>query len=405
MKYTGNLPAVCATALAVSLGDVVAADVLYDNGPVITNPGGGFDGADLSIVQYSIGLLLNGFDGRIADEFTVSNPKGWTIDTIAFYAYQPGSTTNSTITAVNLRIWDGPPAAAGSTVVWGDTTTNVLQSTVWSGAYRAPETSPLSTFRPLMTNVVAVGTELAQGTYWLDWGTEGSLDSGTWAPPITVLGAASTGNGLRSLDGGASYFQAIDFPNRTPQGFPFVIEGSAPGDVCAGDTNDDGVVDVTDLINVISTWGTDGQGPGFDADLNGDGIVDVVDLVQVITGWGSCPLTVLTRACCSENGETCIELTELDCATSGGVIQPAETTCAELVCEDLSGACCLGAGACEILIPSACYAAGGFNNGAATNCAGDLCAPEANDQCVERVQPGRERRSGHGRRPNDQCRR
>ncbi len=57
---------------------------------------------------------------------------------------------------------------------------------------------------------------------------------------------------------------------------------------CDGDTNNDGVVDVTDLINVISTWGTDGQGPGFDADLNDDGTVDVTDLIEVISGWGDC---------------------------------------------------------------------------------------------------------------------
>ncbi len=57
---------------------------------------------------------------------------------------------------------------------------------------------------------------------------------------------------------------------------------------CSGDTNNDSVVNVTDLINVISTWGTDGQGAEFDADLNGDGTVDVTDLIAVISGWGDC---------------------------------------------------------------------------------------------------------------------
>ncbi len=52
-----------------------------------------------------------------------------------------------------------------------------------------------------------------------------------------------------------------------------------------GDTNGDGQVNVTDLINVINTWGSDGQGEGFDADLNGDNVVDVTDLIQVINGW------------------------------------------------------------------------------------------------------------------------
>ncbi len=59
--------------------------------------------------------------------------------------------------------------------------------------------------------------------------------------------------------------------------------------VCEGDSNNDGVVNVTDLVNVIGAWGGDGQGPGFDADLNNDGVVNVSDLILVISGWGVCP--------------------------------------------------------------------------------------------------------------------
>ena len=51
---------------------------------------------------------------------------GWFIQTITFFAYQTGSTTTSTMTGVNLQIWDGPPDNPGSAVVWGDTTTNVM---------------------------------------------------------------------------------------------------------------------------------------------------------------------------------------------------------------------------------------------------------------------------------------
>jgi hypothetical protein len=53
---------------------------------------------------------------------------------------------------------------------------------------------------------------------------------------------------------------------------------------CPGDTNADGIVDVEDLVTVITTWGQpDGAG-----DVSGDGDVDVEDLVMVITGWGEC---------------------------------------------------------------------------------------------------------------------
>jgi hypothetical protein len=63
------------------------------------------------------------------------------------------------------------------------------------------------------------------------------------------------------------------------------IEGAAP---CPGDTDADGTVDVADLVNVITTWGTSGQGLGFNADVNGDGVVSVADMTLVITNWGPC---------------------------------------------------------------------------------------------------------------------
>ena len=55
----------------------------------------------------------------------------------------------------------------------------------------------------------------------------------------------------------------------------------------AGDVNADGIVDVNDLVMVISNWGACPVPPTpCDADVDGDGIVDVDDLVAVITDWG-----------------------------------------------------------------------------------------------------------------------
>ena len=52
------------------------------------------------------------------------------------------------------------------------------------------------------------------------------------------------------------------------------------------DTNDDGVVNVTDLLAVILDWGSDGSQNG--GDINGSGVVDVKDLVAVVLAWGPC---------------------------------------------------------------------------------------------------------------------
>ena len=50
-----------------------------------------------------------------------------------------------------------------------------------------------------------------------------------------------------------------------------------------GDVDGNGLVDVTDLIIIISNWGScKGVCP---ADVNGDGVVDVIDILLVITNW------------------------------------------------------------------------------------------------------------------------
>ncbi len=77
---------------------------------------------------------------RVADDFTVGG-SGWLIGNITFFGYQTGSTTTSTFTAVNLRIWDGPPNVGTSMVVFGDTTTNRLVSSTWTNIYRVLDTA------------------------------------------------------------------------------------------------------------------------------------------------------------------------------------------------------------------------------------------------------------------------
>ncbi|HVP73439.1 MAG TPA: hypothetical protein VMS30_06840 [Phycisphaerales bacterium] len=55
---------------------------------------------------------------------------------------------------------------------------------------------------------------------------------------------------------------------------------------CPADINGDGVVDVNDLLTVITNWLAVGPNPG---DINGDNIVDVNDLLAVVSTWGTCP--------------------------------------------------------------------------------------------------------------------
>lgn len=207
--------------------------ILFDNGPLVTHPGGGSGGADASALQTALGNSTYGFGHavssgfRVADDFTVP-AGGWNISQITFFAYQTGSTTTTTINHVNLRIWDGPPGQGGSNIVFGDTTTNRLAGSSFSNIYRVLDTGLLDTARPTMADVATVGTTLAAGTYWLDWQTGGTLASGPWAPPVTLLGQVGKpgANGQQYSPTTGLWSAAIDTGNGSAQDFPFIIEGT-----------------------------------------------------------------------------------------------------------------------------------------------------------------------------------
>lgn len=210
---------------------LATGSVLYDNGPLVNSPGTGVGGLDESVLQSSLGMSTLGLghqvsaDNRVADDFTIP-AGGWVINQIEFFAYQTGETA-STITAVNLQIWDGPPGQPGSNVVFGDTSTNRMSQTAAADILRVTEaTTGTNTDRQIAVNVVDVYTTFPAGTYWLDWQSDGTGLSGPWAPPITINGSDTTGNGLQSTDGGVTYNSANDSGSASQQGFPFIIYGS-----------------------------------------------------------------------------------------------------------------------------------------------------------------------------------
>jgi hypothetical protein len=214
--------------------DFPSNPILYDNGPLVTHPGGGFGGTDASAVQTGLGMNTYGFghqvdqDNWIADDFTVPSG-GWNIGGFGFYAYQTNSGLPSTMTDVYLVIFDGPPDNPASNVVFGNTFTNRLTSSDFSNIYRVLETDLLNVARPIFLNSCLFDLFLPQGDYWVIWQTDGTLTSGPWAPPISVLGLTSTGNGLQSVDNGTTWATALDSGSGTPQGFPFLVYGpSAP---------------------------------------------------------------------------------------------------------------------------------------------------------------------------------
>lgn len=64
--------------------------------------------------------------------------------------------------------------------------------------------------------------------------------------------------------------------------------GAFEGPKWPGDIDNDGAVDVVDLITFAGSWGLSKGASGYDArcDLNGDNAVDVIDLLMLAEDWG-----------------------------------------------------------------------------------------------------------------------
>lgn len=226
----------------------INATLLDTRSGLITGVGTGAGGADVSMLQTaslsmtSLGASVFG-TFRLAENFVVP-AGGWTIDKITTYAYQTGSTTTSTMTAFNFRVWNGVPDAMGSTVVFGDTTTNRLTATSFTNIYRVTETTLTATNRPIMA-VEAGGLSLTlpAGTYWLDWQTSGSLASGPFAPLLTTIGQTVTGDAVQF--NGTTWNGIVDAGVANSfQGLPMTITGVVAAGVTV--TQSSGTTDVTE---------------------------------------------------------------------------------------------------------------------------------------------------------------
>ncbi|MDT3696842.1 MAG: T9SS type A sorting domain-containing protein [Ignavibacterium sp.] len=239
--------------------------LLFDNGPLVTNPGGGSGGADLSALQSAIGLGTYGFGAQIsagnsvADDFTI-NGSSWNIEELQFFTYQTGSSTTSTINDARVRIWNGAPNAGG-TIIFGDLTTNRLSSTSWTNIYRALDTSPSASDRPIMRVVVQFSPALVlgPGTYWVEVSLGGTLASGPWAPPVSIVGQTTTGDALQLTSTG--WAAAVD--GTYPQGIPFIVLGNS-GPPCPVQTPDNPTpannsVDLP-ITGVNLSWSNGGPG-------------------------------------------------------------------------------------------------------------------------------------------------
>jgi hypothetical protein len=207
---------------------------------MITNPGGGFGGGDASVLQgasTSYGATATG-NFRLAEDFVVP-AGGWTLTGVTVYAYQTQGTpsTTSTLTGMTLRIWDGDPSLGTSTILFGDTTTNVLTGSTFSGIFRASSTTPTNGQRAVMGATAGnLSIALPAGTYWVDYAVTGSLASGPFAPFVTIPGQTASGNAMQNTVDAGTWALIVDTGSTFNQTLPLTLTGTAaPSDVIFAD--------------------------------------------------------------------------------------------------------------------------------------------------------------------------
>lgn len=221
---------------------VRGSNILWDNRNLVTHPGQGPGGSDASIIHastFGFGAQI-GLNNALADDFTI--PRGsWDIDRVTVYAYQSGSGVTPTINDLRLQIWSGRPGDQGSSVVWGNLTSNVLDSATFTGVYRV-QTLPGDTFRPVMALRANVDTVLSAGQYWIEWQAGGTLASGPFSPSFPGTGSDSGGQRV----GSNWSFPPSGTSSTTGDEFAFLVEGSDLGG---------GGFDCRSLVQVVGTWG------------------------------------------------------------------------------------------------------------------------------------------------------
>ncbi|MFM9996466.1 MAG: hypothetical protein ACKVU4_11780 [Phycisphaerales bacterium] len=235
-------------AAVVAAGSAANAQVLHDNGPLITHPLGSCTGLDASALQNTSQLLnVYGFGWtvalRLADDFVVPAGEEWDLTGFEFFAYLTNSAVPSYTTAT-IEIWNGRPGDPGSAIIAGDAVTNrITSATTFTSIYRPLEaTVATECIRRVQRIQCSLATTLTAGTYWI------SINGGPagFMPPVTILGAnQKPGSNARQFNG--AWVDLLDNGlAATIQDIPFLVLGTKGGN-CYADCNLSGTLTVADF--------------------------------------------------------------------------------------------------------------------------------------------------------------
>ena len=222
MKHTFTLLALLATATLST-----HAQQLFTNGPIVTGATSKSGmaaptGTQWSEAQNDTGntTVSNGTAGHganqfstppseLADDFVVPAGQRWTVSSFSFMVYQTGApAATSPIGELAIRVWNGRPGVAGSTVVFGSASTNRLGAATDALTYRIFNSQvPTAASVPGTTRkvwevaaTVAPALVLQPGTYWVSWSSAATNGNNHFYVPVTTPGAR-TQAGANAIQG------------------------------------------------------------------------------------------------------------------------------------------------------------------------------------------------------------
>ncbi len=271
----------------VAAASITQADTLFNNGDpaatgscatpslvpgIRTGVGNGVSGANTSLLtaaqnsfgsssQFNAGTGAangNGSGFAVGDDFTVPCGQTWSVTNLRTYFYRTGLTlSNIGISSVRYAIWNGKPGTPGAAVIFGGLTTNQLANTVLSNSgINRVNAIPGDGNRPVIeANITLTGVSLTAGTYWVTYafGTNAGT-AGVFTPPNTP--SRATDNGVQGVNVNTLGTGTLQWNNAVagttgnpPFGYPFILEGTATGTICAPTTE-------PEITLVADVWST-----------------------------------------------------------------------------------------------------------------------------------------------------
>jgi|GEM_PF-1996277 len=232
MKRSGAVAALLAGACATAGANVV----LWDNGSMVTHPGAGAGGADVSMASLVPNTAGSNVTGNVqrADDFTVG-AEGWLVSTIQMFGYDTNFATPR-FESATITIRSGTPDGA---VVASESATWELAgiNRTFNGVGNLGNTA-----RQIQRVTADFGDlELAPGVYWVALSIVNTTGGNNWMSFVMDPNPADpndpitrVGNAYVSTNGGVDWNPFVvgtgDW-NQSPE-LPFIVSGSiipAPG--------------------------------------------------------------------------------------------------------------------------------------------------------------------------------